>query len=139
MQKERSRTGLFMTELILALLFFSIAAAVCLQVYAAAGRMTERSETLKLALNSTENVIQLLKAGEGITGLAQYDPWLEEGDPLVLYYDGEGAPCAVENAVYSMELRLEDTDGLQLAELTSRDLAGEEIYSVTAEWAQMPQ
>lgn len=135
MQKNRSRTGLFMTELILVLFFFSIAAAVCLQVYGKASLMSEKSEKLKLALNSTENLAQLLKDTGGDTAaLAEYDPWMEEGEAPVLYYNQGGTPCSMEDAYYSVEVSLEDVQGLWEAELVSRDRSGEEIYSLTVKW-----
>ena len=140
MQKRHSRTGLFMTELILVLFFFSIAAAVCLQVYGKTSLMSEKSKKLRLALNSTENLVQLLKSDAAdMDGLTEYVPYVETGEPAVLYYDQEGITCSREEAYYSVELSLEDGEGLYTADLISRDLSGEEIYSLTVNWVPAPE
>lgn len=138
MRKNHSRTGLFMTELILVLFFFSVAAAVCLQVFGKAALISERSEKLKLALNSTENLAQLLKDADGdMAVLTEYDPWLENGETLALYHNQEGEPCSREEAYYSMEVELGNAEGLHTANLVSRDMSGEEIYSLTVKWVSM--
>ena len=38
-----------------------------------------------------------------------------------------------------MELSLEDGEGLYTADLISRDLSGEEIYSLTVKWVPAPE
>ena len=58
-ERAHSGTGLFMTELILVILFFSIAAACCLEAFAASSRLHERARRLEQAFGYIHIVPQI--------------------------------------------------------------------------------
>lgn len=135
-ERAHSRTGLFMTELILVILFFSIAAACCLEVFARSDQIHGQSRRLKLALNSTENLVWQLRSLEGAEGgwenLAEDYPEMSLGEELEIYFDREGAACAADEADYIMSLSGFWEDGVEYALLESRTPQGDEIYTLEA-------
>lgn len=131
-EKRHSRTGLLLMEIILAILFFSVAAACCLQVFAGASRLSHRAKQLKLAVNSTENLLQQLKAVEGETGLLEeFYPEAEGLEEGILCFDEEGIPCPPEEAEYSLHFQTVKKEATAEAEVVCYDKNQGEIYRVS--------
>lgn len=132
-ERKHSGTGLFMTELILVILFFSIAASCCLQAFARSARIHRQSEQLKAALNSTENLVQQLKSlGGDLEGLSAYYPQMSLGEEAEVYFDQDGISCGEETADYEIFVTALQEDGVLFALLESRTMDGEEIYTLQA-------
>lgn len=116
-----SRTGLFMMELILAILFFSIGAACCLQVFARASNVSREAKQLKQAVNTAENLVQLLKAGK-----------LEIlNEEAFFYYNREGSACSRSEADYQAYVSVEEGELLTSVVIDCTRLDGQEIYRLS--------
>ena len=63
--KSRSKTPLFLMELIIMLLVFSISAAVCLQVFSGAKKISEESRKLDIAVMQVQTIAECWKASQG--------------------------------------------------------------------------
>ena len=63
--KTRSKTPLFLMELIIMLLVFSIAAAVCLQVFSGSKKISEESRKLDAAVMQAQSIAECWKASGG--------------------------------------------------------------------------
>ncbi|MBQ7103597.1 MAG: hypothetical protein IJN89_06020 [Anaerotignum sp.] len=63
--KTRSKTPLFLMELIIMLLVFSVSAAVCLQVFSGAKKISEESRKLDAAVMQAQNIAECWKASHG--------------------------------------------------------------------------
>ena len=63
--KMRSKTPLFLMELIIMLLVFSISAAVCLQVFSGAKKISEESRKLDAAVIQAQTIAECWKASHG--------------------------------------------------------------------------
>ena len=63
--KTRSKTPLFLMELIIMLLVFSISAAVCLQVFSGAKKISEESRKLDAAVMQAQTAAECWKASYG--------------------------------------------------------------------------
>ncbi|MEA4892273.1 MAG: hypothetical protein VB085_06895 [Peptococcaceae bacterium] len=63
--KERSKTGLFLMELILMVLVFSFSAAACLRVFAYARKVSDYSEDLNEAVLKAQSAAEAYKAAGG--------------------------------------------------------------------------
>lgn len=63
--KTRSKTPLFLMELIIMLLVFSISAAICLQVFSGAKKISEESRKLDAALMQAQTIAECWKASYG--------------------------------------------------------------------------
>lgn len=63
-QIVHSRSSIFLMEIIIAILFFSLVSAVCLQVFVKAHNMTEETARLNMAVTVAGNTAEMAKAAE---------------------------------------------------------------------------
>lgn len=136
-ERTHSRTGLLMTEIILAVLFFAITAACCLKVFAGASHLSDRAEQLKLALNSTENLIQQLKGADGSAEIVwEFYPEESFTEDGAICFSKEGTPCSQDQADYLVKVTIEaaaaeNSSVGKEVEIISQDVTGAEIYRLT--------
>lgn len=95
MQKSSSKSSLFLIELILSILFFAIAAAVCARAFVRSHNMSSEAGTLGMAQIVLEDAQHQISAGI-------------EPDEIALFYDGDWNACKEEDAEYY--LVIEETD-----------------------------
>ena len=69
---SNSRSSLFLIELIIAILFFSLVSAVCLRAFARSHILTENARDLNAALMYVESTAELLRAGESVEAQTFY-------------------------------------------------------------------
>ena len=69
---SNSRSSLFLIELIIAILFFSLVSTVCLRAFARSHILTENARDLNAALMHVESTAELLRAGESVEAQAFY-------------------------------------------------------------------
>lgn len=65
MNSYHSKTSLFLMEIIIAILFFSLASAVCLSLFAGAGRMSDRDDELNNAILWSQNLSESFYGCDG--------------------------------------------------------------------------
>ena len=68
MNIKRGGTGLLLTELLIAVMFFSLASAICLRLFVAAHQSSERSAELSRAVIEAQNMAETFKAANGNIG-----------------------------------------------------------------------
>lgn len=130
--REDSGTKLWMIEMIIGLLFFSIASACCLQVFAAASVRSRQARQLKVAVNSTENLLQQLRFVKGETeDLAVFYPNSEMLLAGQLFFDPSGNDCAEDEQDYAMQFCVEKNGWAAEVEIVCRDKEGREIYALS--------
>lgn len=66
--KNSSKSGIFLMELILSILFFSIAAAVCVKLFVTAHRLSDQSVNLNHAVAMAESVAEAFYGCNGNVG-----------------------------------------------------------------------
>lgn len=139
-QRNRANaSSLFLMELILAILFFSLACSVCVPLFVKSHLLSNESRTLNSASNQCSNVAELLSASGSLEQfgslLAELYTDMEQTDAgwTVYYDDGFGA-CARQNAVWCMTLTCTEEAGMLTADLTVSGLSGkqpgQEIYTL---------
>ena len=68
---SRSKSGLFLMELIIAICFFAVASAICVQLFAAAHTLSRRSIGIQMAVTNAQSVAEGFKMlGDDIDTLA---------------------------------------------------------------------
>ena len=98
--KSRARaSGLFLMELIIAILFFSVASAVCLQFFVKSHLVSEDSYILTCSVNECSGVAEIITASESLTDILSV---LHEKYPNGKYPDTE----RVTALVYSLNSSL---------------------------------
>lgn len=63
-RKNASRSGMLLLELMMAILIFSLSAAVCIQVFVKAHDLSARAEDLAQAVNSCGSAAEILRTAD---------------------------------------------------------------------------
>jgi len=127
----RSKSGLFLMELIIAITFFAVASAICIQLFAAAHTMSSRSIGIQMAVANAQSAAESFKMTDGdmdtMAGLL--GATLAEGR-LVVEFDENWAPTA--SGRYRMVVEADFTIIPAAATIVVTDEALErELYSIT--------
>ena len=125
-RKANTRSSLFLMELIIAILFFSLASAVCLRMFAKSHELSTGASTLNHAVNEASDLAESL----------HYD--LVHGSDLVsldlvYYYDENWNRCEGEDAdaAYVMTADLyASSDVLVDGSVTVSEMDGTVIYEL---------
>ncbi|RKM63189.1 hypothetical protein D6856_03425 [Butyrivibrio sp. XB500-5] len=88
-EKNNARSSLFLMELIIAVFFFSLAAAVCIRLFASAHLTAEKTTNLSHATVWSQNLAEAFYAGKGdISGISQiYTTAYSTPDTVILFFD----------------------------------------------------
>lgn len=141
---RRSRaqsSSLFLMELILAILFFSITSAVCVQFFVKSHLLSRESKVLSQAVNECSNIAEIFDASESTEDAlsllkANYpdidaEPAAQAKETLAaLYYDDTFSPCQKENSAYTLTAAFSEADFMQTAEINVTDSGGSVIYEL---------
>lgn len=148
MNRSNSRSSLFLMEIMLAVLFFSIAGALCLQMFAKSHQMSDDTVNLSMAANHVQNTAELLKHAASPSQetetdnffpgriLEQYPHADNTSDYVAVYFDQDWNHCTREQGVFCMEItplpKTENTEDSHLFCCTlsvSKTESNESIYS----------
>ena len=91
MPENNSRTSLFLMELIIAVFFFSLAAAVSIRLFVGAHKLTEKSTALSNATIWSQNLAEAFYECNGvIPKIAEMFPYSSASeDAVILFFDEE--------------------------------------------------
>lgn len=114
-QATRHHSHLFLLEITLAILFFSLASAVCLRCFAKSHILSQQATELNQAVSQTENVAELLRSlpENKRTDVSRITERLQEEYPMIeqvaagqwiLYFDDDWNSCEKSQAVYQMQI-----------------------------------
>ena len=109
-QRSNSRLSLFLMELIIAIMFFSLSAAVCVRLFTTAHLIAERTENLSSAVMWSQNLTESFMAmGGDLDEISQLypDAYVTE-DTLILFFnrDWEMVDEALSQASYEALLKV---------------------------------
>lgn len=131
--RERSHNGskLFLTELMIAIFFFAVVTAVCVQLFAEAHIMSVRSEALTQSVNAAANVAECYTVWdwqkESWEALFPEGSWV--GETWQQSYDEAWQPCH-EAGSYLLEMKVEQVGAFREAQIAVTDDRGQELYSL---------
>lgn len=128
MRTRGSRTSLFLMELLLVLLFFSIASAVCVRVFTAAKLKSEASANLTAATFAAQSAAESWKSVDGnLEATAKSLSGKASQNRLLVAYDAQWKPCNKNAAEFVLTLDKEGSLG-RIA-VTGKD--EKEIYTLS--------
>jgi len=91
----KSKAHVFLMEIIIAILFFSIAAAVTLQLFVRARQQSQDSVDLNTAVIKTQNIAEVFKAsdsvGENWVSFCE-ENFVRDGEDYTAYYNEDWFP-----------------------------------------------
>lgn len=105
---HNSKASLFLMEIMMSILFFTIAAVVCLQLFVKAHSLNIQTENLAKATMIAESVSECYLTTENyeqtkemIASLAEYESTQQQ---ILIYYDSKWNNCSKEQAQYKTVL-----------------------------------
>lgn len=100
------RSSLFLLELIIAILFFSLASAVCIQLFANAHVKSRETADLNMALAKAQSAAEGIRSSEdsesALSLLFPDGKWADKR--MDVYYDEDWNACKKELAFYHMSV-----------------------------------
>lgn len=116
-QRHNNTSSLFLLELILAVLFFSVASALCIQIFTKAHLMSQDAMDLNFAVNEVSSMAEQMP-----------DDSLQDA---AAYYDSSYASCEKADAVYVLTVHYEPEDTLLKAHISMDTIAdNRNIYTL---------
>ena len=132
-QRHNTTSSLFLLELILAVLFFSVASALCIQIFTKAHLMSQDARDLNFAVNEVSSMAEQISAGTLHSDTAASsddtasDPSTQMPDDSLqdaaAYYDSSYASCKKADAVYVLTVHYEPEDTLLKAHISMDTIA----------------
>ena len=140
-QRHNNISSLFLLELILAVLFFSVASALCIQIFTKAHLMSQDARDLNFAVNEVSSMAEQISAGTLHSDTAASsddtasDPSTQMPDDSLqdaaAYYDSGYASCEKADAVYVLTIHYEPEDTLLKAHISMDTVAdNRNIYAL---------
>ena len=140
-QRHNNISSLFLLELILAVLFFSVASALCIQIFTKAHLMSQDARDLNFAVNEVSSMAEQISAGTLHSDTASSsddtasDPSTQMPDDSLqdaaAYYDSGYASCEKADAVYVLTVHDELENTLLKAHISMDTIAdNRNIYTL---------
>lgn len=137
-RRNRAKSSsLFLLELILAILFFSIASAVCVQFFVKSHLLSRDARELNVAVTEVSNAAELVDAADDIPSVfelvqSEYPDSKAEGTShLSIYFDQDLQSCTEHHAVYVLSIDLSEKEYMIIGTLNMTRLENsEQIYSL---------
>ena len=125
-ERQNTRSSLFLIELILAILFFSLASAVCIQVFVKAHFMSQSARELTLGSNYASSAAEVLAHTDGsYEAVKALLPEAVEKDGIIrLCYDKN-------DAAYYLCIEQTASQYNRTAQIEFTGLDGDVLYSLT--------
>lgn len=110
----RRHSGAFLIELIIVILFFACAGAVCLNLFAAASNTGDRATDLTQATLQTQTVLEQAKASGGdLAQVATIGGGTAQDGQLTIYFDSQWQQTSDHGrAAYTLTATTETKDSL---------------------------
>ena len=136
---SRSKSGLFLMELIIVILFFSVSAAICMRIFGAAKIKSDFSRDLSNASVYAQSCAEVYKAYDADlekTAEAIDGKW--DDNTLSVYYDFDwNITQSKDSAKYILVLnRTKDSDIKTTGKIKVNKINGDEVFKLTVKTAQ---
>lgn len=129
---SRTQSSIFLLELILNLLLFTVLVIVGLNFFVKAHLLTIKTSDLHRAVTQCNNVAALYESGDGSLDLIskQYPYSVITENQAIVYFDDNLKECTFENSKYTLSIYISDSskinegtiifskDGISIYELT---------------------
>ena len=132
-QPERSKSSLFLMELVINLLLFCVLCGCGLMFFIKSNNLTRSTTDLHQAVRITTSIASAFEAGDGsLQSLQAIHPVCDEKDAeTLLWYNEDYLPCSMADGSYKVTVTL--TEGtVNKATIIFYNAQGEAIYSIDA-------
>jgi hypothetical protein len=134
-----SGSSVFLMEIILNILLFSVLLSISLQIIMKAHTLTADTTRLHRAVTTCSNIASCFESGDGTLDsiLAYYSMGSSTGDHLMIYFDQNFSACKKADAVYVVSVSYVEDDATEVSpRLTEVEIScsmdSKAIYTVNA-------
>ena len=136
MKNKHAKSSIFLMEIILNILLFSVLVVIGLQFFMRTHSLTRQTSELHQAVTSCESVAAVFENGDGtLDALTEsYHFSVDLDNRVLIYLDENFSECRKEEAHYYITVSLADvsTPALTKATLACCNRSGEMLYTLTA-------
>lgn len=121
------RSGIFLTELMIAILLFALASALCVRIFARAQQISTQAQELSEGVNRCSSAAELLRSassGENARQLLTERLGMEQASQDLFLLEQESGTLQIETG---------RTDELFTAQILWKNLQGDIAYDLTVE------
>lgn len=133
---KKSKTSLFLMELIITIMFFSVSAAVCMQLFVKTHLLGKKTMELNHAVAEAQCFAEIMRGTDGSLEqiVSQYPDAVSDGESFFkVYYDSDFAKCDYSVAEYEADVTLDPDWNIQNMTVRIVHISdGEEIYTLNA-------
>lgn len=104
------RSSLFLLECMIAILFFIIVAAVCIQLFAKSYTISRKSEDLTMAVQLTSSYVEEFRGGRDFP------------EELCVYYDASWSICEKAESEHTLTITVTSESGLMKGSFVMDDI-----------------
>ena len=134
--RAKSKSSLFLLELLIMIGFFAVASVVCINLFVQAHLRSIGSRDLNRAVIAAQSAAETFKAAGGDSRRAAeiLGGFLGGSDEVVLYYDSRWQPAAaIEERGYTLRMFTSFDGDLMIADIEVVNVrSGQEIFSLQA-------
>lgn len=113
-----SKAGLFLIELIILILFFAVAGAICVRLFVTAHLESIQGEVLSQAVLACQSAAEAYKCTDTVEKAMACLPGAQRtSEGFDLLYDANWAPAKGDNAAYMVCVSLAERDGVGEAQI----------------------
>lgn len=133
-QSSLSSAGMFLTELLIAILVFAVASAICVRIFVTASFIASDSSELNRAVIMAQNGAECFKAANGDLAEAAIllGAGIPDGDaPVMLFLDDQWQTVSEPEATYIVTVsRVSRQVDCVNGQVSIDNLDGEQLYSI---------
>lgn len=133
---EKSKSSLFLMEMIITILLFSVCGAICMRLFAASNTLSRQTKELNKAVAVAQGFAEVMRGTDGTLQsiMEEYPNSVSGSDGYFeVFYDKDFTECPYNEAVYVGDITLTPNGAIQNMEVRIVRLSDyEEIYSLTA-------
>lgn len=136
-RNRANASNLFLLELILAILFFSIASAVCVQIFVKSHLLSQNARELNMSVTEVSNIAELINASDNSSSAvsliqSEYPDSVISGESnIYIFYDKDFIPCKEKDAFYCLKADFTQEASMLTGDLDMTGLDNDEsIYSL---------
>ena len=125
-RKPAKRSSLFLLELIIAILFFCLASAVCVRFFVRSHVMEQETTELNLAVDQAVSAAEILRSGQDIVAcledhypdIVSFEDEKYHTTYYTIYYDQEWNPCRKDGSIYRLSLAYKEENGFAAGDIS---------------------
>lgn len=127
-----AKSGIFLIELMIAILFFSLGSAVCIQAFVKAHLISTQAHALSFASAQASGAASVMKYTDGTLDSVQkyFESAQADGNDFKIYYDTDYEPCGTENARYILCISPSVSGYICRTLIQMTERSGKVIYSL---------